>query len=96
MATSKKTVKNSASKDKAKATATRASAAPKKPAKPVKAAAKSPAKKAATVKPKIRCNQEASEQSPDQSGLKAQCCCQAGSEKAGESNGRHGKQQTEG
>jgi RNA polymerase primary sigma factor len=52
MATSKKTVKNSASKDKAKATATRASAAPKKPAKPVKAAAKSPAKKAATVKPK--------------------------------------------
>jgi RNA polymerase primary sigma factor len=52
MATSKKTVKNSATKDKAKAATTRASAAPKKPAKPVKAAAKSPAKKAATVKPK--------------------------------------------
>jgi RNA polymerase primary sigma factor len=52
MATSKKTVKNSATKDKAKAATTRTSAATKKPAKPVKAAAKSPAKKAATVKPK--------------------------------------------
>jgi RNA polymerase primary sigma factor len=52
MATSKKTVKNSTTKEKAKATATRASAATKKPAKPVKAAAKSPTKKAATVKPK--------------------------------------------
>ena len=53
MATSKKTVKNSATKDKAKVASTRAaSAANKKPAKPVKAAAKSPAKKSVVVKPK--------------------------------------------
>ena len=63
MATSKKTVKNSASKDKAKA-ATRASAAPKKPAKPVKAAAKSPAKKAATVKPKSAPAKKAANKAP--------------------------------
>jgi len=64
MATSKKTVKNSASKDKAKATATRASAAPKKPAKPVKAAAKSPAKKAATVKPKSAATKKPANKAP--------------------------------
>ena len=64
MATSKKTVKNSASKDKAKATATRASAAPKKPAKPVKAAAKSPAKKAATVKPKSAATKKPANNAP--------------------------------
>jgi len=64
MATSKKTVKNSASKDKAKATATRASAAPKKPAKLVKAAAKSPAKKAATVKPKSAATKKPANKAP--------------------------------
>jgi RNA polymerase primary sigma factor len=64
MATSKKTVKNSASKDKAKATATRASAAPKKPAKPVKAAAKNPAKKAATVKPKSAATKKPANKAP--------------------------------
>jgi RNA polymerase primary sigma factor len=64
MATSKKTVKNSASKDKAKATATRASAAPKKPSKPVKAAAKSPAKKAATVKPKSAATKKPANKAP--------------------------------
>ena len=64
MATSKKTVKNSASKDKAKATTTRASAAPKKPAKPVKAAAKSPAKKAATVKPKSAATKKPANKAP--------------------------------
>ena len=64
MATSKKTVKNSASKDKAKATATRASAAPKKPAKPVKAAAKSPAKKTATVKPKSAATKKPANKAP--------------------------------
>jgi len=64
MATSKKTVKNSASKDKAKATATRASAAPKKTAKPVKAAAKSPAKKAATVKPKSAATKKPANKAP--------------------------------
>jgi len=64
MATSKKTVKNSASKDKAKATAMCASAAPKKPAKPVKAAAKSPAKKAATVKPKSAATKKPANKAP--------------------------------
>ena len=64
MATSKKTVKNSTTKDKAKATATRASAAPKKPSKPVKAAAKSPAKKAATVKPKSAATKKPANKAP--------------------------------
>jgi RNA polymerase primary sigma factor len=72
MATSKKTVKNSATKDKAKVASTRAaSAANKKPAKPVKAAAKSPAKKSVVVKPKAAAAKKPASKAVAKSGAKS-------------------------
>jgi len=72
MATSKKTVKNSATKDKAKVASTRAaSAANKKPAKPVKAAAKSPAKKAVVAKPKAAAAKKPASKAVAKSGAKS-------------------------
>jgi RNA polymerase primary sigma factor len=72
MATSKKTVKNSATKDKAKVASTRAaSAANKKPAKPVKAAAKSPAKKSVVVKPKAAAAKKPASKPVAKSGAKS-------------------------
>jgi len=72
MATSKKTVKNSATKGKAKVASTRAaSAANKKPAKPVKAAAKSPAKKSVVVKPKAAATKKPASKAVAKSGSKS-------------------------
>ena len=64
MATSKKTVKNSTTKDKAKVAPARAATAAKKPAKAVKAAAKSPAKKTVSVKPKAAAAKKPANKAP--------------------------------
>jgi len=78
MATSKKTVKNSATKDKAKVASTRAaSAANKKPAKPVKAAAKSPAKKAVVAKPKAAAAKKPASRAVAKSGAKSNAVAKA-------------------
>jgi RNA polymerase primary sigma factor len=82
MATSKKTVKNSATKEKAKvANARGATAAAKKPAKPVKAAAKTPAKKSATVKPKSAAKSQPANKAPTKAGAKPAAAVKAAAKK---------------
>ena len=82
MATSKKTVKNSATKGKAKvANARGAAAAAKKPSKPVKAAAKTPAKKSATVKPKSAANSKPANKAPTKAGAKPAAAVKAAAKK---------------